>query len=236
MLEIGRYGRRQGQDGLGQPVHRRRTHTVHGGAHVRHREPVRVSVPNLGAHQIPIRQAGVRGRPENQRPIRPALGVEPDAPIGRRFGLKLQVHLYAHRRADGSSGGSNVVRSRTGTIELAFAEMERPTAASRRFTALEFFPGEVHARLMERFQRALQAVLLDQRTDVAVFHASVVQQLAVRVVAARPGGSMKDLEKPVVPSSHPLGDKAARLGGRQRIPCKVPETSRQADQADELRN
>ena len=212
-VEAGRFRARQTQDALAQAMDRFRAHAVRDRPHIGHREPSLVAVPELEAHQIPIGESRVRRRPEHERAVRPALRVEPHAPVRRGLGLKFQVDIHANRWPGRAAAHRRIERLRQWIIEITLFEMKRPAAANSRRPALELLPVDGDPGAGERRQGGFEAVVLDQRPNVGLFDPGVAQQLRVRIARARVHDTAEDPQEPRLARAHALDDARRASSG-----------------------
>ena len=145
------------------------------------------------------------GRVVHERRIEEIVFVKPDRPVGGRLGDVLQIDNDTGRPPSaGSTRTAPVVTRDQRIVEIALPEVERPASPDCGGKTLELLERHVDAVPEQMFECTLEALLVDQSTEIPELASCVLQKLTVRasrVVKDRP---FRHFEERRFPSSQLL--------------------------------
>ena len=147
-----------------------------------------------------------------------AARLEQDLPVDRAVTDGRQVDRDRGRRAGAAARVHPEMRGQERVAEGAWLEREARVAADHRPPALGLVGPQEHPGAIERGERALETVGLDQPLEIAPFAAGEPEQPGVRAPGHGVDRAPDEIEEDPVALTEPLADYGVRRGSRRGPP------------------
>src|SRR5262249_23738087 len=170
-----------------------------------------------GGNQMMRDDTRIRGTQEHQRARENTVLVEPDRPVGRHLGKVIEVDHDPAGSAAAASAASVEMRRDQRIVEVRAAEREALAPPDGWRQSLELLETHVDAGLVERPQRSLDALALDQLTQVTELASSCCKQLAVGTARRSEHAALDQLDQGVRATLHAASNGGLGLVERERL-------------------